>query len=63
MITAIIYFQIILHPVVHIYDFHMFITLGYFLLIILPQSSSKGELMPKAPYFFSLFGLKFMLLV
>ena len=26
--TAMIYFHIILHPAVHIYDFHIFITLS-----------------------------------
>ena len=36
MITAIFYFHIIIHPSVHIYDFHVFITSGYFSLIILP---------------------------
>ena len=34
MITAIIYFRIILHHAVHIYDFHIFITSGYVLLMI-----------------------------
>ena len=35
-ITAIIYFHIILHLAVHIYVFYIFITSGYFFLIILP---------------------------
>ena len=58
MIAAIIYFHIILHPAVHIYDCHIFITLRYFpyFSIFYFASPSKGELMPLPS--FSLFGLK-----
>ena len=56
MITAIIYFHIITHPTVHIFDFHVFITSGYFSLIIFSAPPSLGELMPLTPFF--LLGLK-----
>ena len=59
MITSIIYFHIILHPAVHIYGFHIFITSGYFFLIILPLPL-KVNWCQRLYFFF--FGLKFMLL-
>ena len=54
MVAAIIYFHIIIHPAVHIYDFPVFISSGYFSLIILPLPLKVSD----ASYLFFLLGLK-----